>query len=197
MDRNGNHKSQFAKPGATRFNAKRATRQLSGRPKVFWRSILKRISDFFRLRRIKQYLLAVILLLVVAAVSGCHTLGFYGQALKGQYQIIAHQESIEKMDADEKTPEALRQRFRLLRELRQFADQNLKLPLDGHYRKYVDVHRPYVVWNVEAAPEFSMQPKTWWYPLVGSLEYRGYFSEQKANRSEERRVGKECISWWA
>jgi predicted aminopeptidase len=36
------------------------------------------------------------------------------------------------------------------------------------------------VWNVEAAPEFSMQPKTWWYPLLGSLEYRGYFSKQGA-----------------
>jgi predicted aminopeptidase len=33
---------------------------------------------------------------------------------------------------------------------------------------------------VEAAPEFSMQPKTWWYPLVGSLEYRGYFSKNGA-----------------
>ena len=117
---------------------------------------------------------------MVAAVSGCHTLGFYGQALKGQYEIVAHQEAIEKLEADPQTPEALRQRFRLLQELRQFAHQNLRLPLDGHYRKYVDVHRPYVVWNVEAAPEFSMQPRTWWYPLVGSLEYRGYFSKNGA-----------------
>jgi predicted aminopeptidase len=52
--------------------------------------------------------------------------------------------------------------------------------VDDHYRKYVDVHRSYVVWNVEAAPEFSMQPKSWWYPLVGSLEYRGYFSKSGA-----------------
>ena len=54
--------------------------------------------------------------------------------------------------------------------------------MDGHYRKYVDVHRPFVVWNVEAAPEFSMEPKSWWYPLVGSLDYRGYFSERGAQR---------------
>src|SRR5262249_37828530 len=112
--------------------------------------------------------------------SGCHTLGFYGQAVKGQYQIFAHQKPITKLIEDQQTPDALRQRFRLLEELRRFADQSLKLPLDGHYRKYVDVHRPYVVWNVEAAPEFSMAPKTWWYPLVGSLEYRGYFAREGA-----------------
>jgi predicted aminopeptidase len=44
----------------------------------------------------------------------------------------------------------------------------------------VDLHRPFVVWSVEAAPEFSLEPKAWWYPFVGSLEYRGYFSEQSA-----------------
>lgn len=142
--------------------------------------ILNRIRALIGPKRIRKYLPGLLLLLVVAAVSGCHTLGFYGQALKGQYQIVAHQEAIEKLIADPQTPEELRQRFRLLLQLRQFAHTNLMLPADGHYRKYVDVHRPYVVWNVEAAPEFSMQPKTWWYPLVGSLEYRGYFSKQGA-----------------
>jgi predicted aminopeptidase len=42
------------------------------------------------------------------------------------------------------------------------------------------------VWNVQAAPEFSLQPRTWWYPMVGSLEYRGYFSEQGARHYAAR-----------
>ena len=70
--------------------------------------------------------------------------------------------------------------MQLVSKLRDFADRDLKLPVNGHYRKYVDVHRTFVVWNVEAAPEFSMEPKSWWYPLVGSLEYRGYFAESNA-----------------
>ena len=121
-----------------------------------------------------------LLLMVVLGVSGCHTLGFYGQAVKGQYQIFAHQESIDKLMATAGTPERLKQRFELLRDLRSFASKQLNLPTDNHYRKYVDVHRPFVVWNVEAAPELSMEPKTWWYPLLGSLEYRGYFSKTGA-----------------
>jgi len=119
-------------------------------------------------------------LLVGFGVSGCHTLSFYGQAVKGQYQIFAHQQSIEKLMAAKDTPAPLKQRFELLRDLRAFAQSDLKLPTDDHYRKYVDVHRPFVVWNVEAAAEFSMEPKTWWYPLLGSLEYRGYFSKSGA-----------------
>ena len=79
-----------------------------------------------------------------------------------------------------RTPAPLKERLELLVDLRAFANHDLKLPVDGHYRKYVDVHRPFVVWNVEAAPEFSLEPKSWWYPLLGSLEYRGYFSKQGA-----------------
>jgi len=120
------------------------------------------------------------MLLVVVVVSGCKTISFYAQAIKGQYQIFAHERKVQKLLSDEKTPEALKKRFEVLEEIRAFADKDLKLPVDGHYQKYVDVGRPYVVWNVQAAPEFSMQPKTWWYPLVGSLDYRGYFSNSGA-----------------
>src|SRR5882724_3067388 len=150
-----------------------------------------------RVNPARKWLLGSALLAVILIVSGCQTLSFYGQAIRGQYQLLAHRQPIEKLVTDSSTPARLKTQLELLQKLRAFAGTELKLPVDGHYTKYVDVHRRFVVWNVEAAPEFSMEPKTWWYPLVGSLEYRGYFSEQKANRSEERRVGKECISWWA
>jgi len=35
---------------------------------------------------------------------------------------------------------------------------------------------------VYAAPEFSTESKKWWYPLVGSLKYRGFFNEKDARR---------------
>jgi len=138
------------------------------------------IKFFRKLSRTRKYWITACFLAVIVGVSGCHTLSFYGQAVKGQYQLIAHRQSIEKLVRDPGTPVRLKKQLELVQKLRAFAAQDLKLPVDGHYLKYVDVHRPFVVWNVEAAPEFSMEPKTWWYPLVGSLEYRGYFSEHRA-----------------
>jgi predicted aminopeptidase len=135
--------------------------------------------------RIRKGLIALALVAVVGAVSGCQTLNFYRQALKGQYELLAQARPVQELLADPQTAERLKQRLRLLLNLRVFAEQHLKLPVDGHYRKYVDVHRPFVVWNVEAAPEFSMQPKSWWYPLVGRLKYRGYFSERGARHYAE------------
>jgi predicted aminopeptidase len=132
-------------------------------------------------RRLRKRLLAPALLLALLVMSGCQSLSYYGQAIKGQYQIVAHQERIEKLLADPQTPAPLKAKLQLVLDLRSFAQKDLKLPVDGHYQKYVDLHRPFVVWDVEAAPEFSLEPKKWWYPLVGSLEYRGYFSEPSAH----------------
>lgn len=137
--------------------------------------------------RCRRKWLAVLLLgAVVAAVSGCQTIGYYTQAARGQYQILANEKRIDKLIFDPQTPAELRQKLELIQKLRAFAKDSLKLPADNNYLKYSDVHRPYVVWNVQAAPKFSLQPRTWWYPLVGSLEYRGYFSEAGAHRYAAR-----------
>jgi len=133
-----------------------------------------------KVRFARKWLL-MLLLPALAIVSGCSTFKFYTQAIHGQYEIFAHQKSVEKLIADPQTPADLKKQLELVQELRAFAKTELKLPVDGHYRRYADVHRQYVVWNVEAAPEFSLEAKTWWYPLVGSLEYRGYFSERGAS----------------
>lgn len=133
-------------------------------------------------RRLRKWALAPALLLAVLAMSGCRTLSFYSQAIKGQYQIVAHQQKIQKLLADPQTSAPLRAKLELVQDLRAFARKNLQLPVDGHYEKYADVHRRFVVWNVEAAPEFSLEPKSWWYPFVGSLDYRGYFSKEGARK---------------
>ncbi len=133
-------------------------------------------------RRRRRWLLAPALLLAVLAMSGCQNLSYYGQAIKGHYQVVAQRQKIEKLLADPQTPAPLKAKLQLVQDLRAFAVKDLHLPVDGHYEKYADVQRPFVVWNVEAAPEFSLEPKAWWYPFVGSLEYRGYFTEPGARK---------------
>lgn len=124
--------------------------------------------------------------LAVVAVTGCNTIGYYKQAAGGQYQILARQEPIPKVLARTNTTGKLREQLQLVLELRQFAESELHLKTDGHYAKYADLKRPHVVWNVYAAPAFSMEPKRWWYPIVGSLKYRGFFSEQDARECAAR-----------
>jgi predicted aminopeptidase len=119
---------------------------------------------------------------MIGALSGCQTIRFYGQLAAGQYQILAHQTAIDKLIQDPATDPNLKTQLKLVLRLRQFAAQELKLQPDGSYLKYVDLHRPFVVWNVNVAPRLSLQPKTWWFPIVGSVSYLGYFNEDGARR---------------
>jgi predicted aminopeptidase len=135
-------------------------------------------------RQVRSGLAALLLfgvaLHLAAFVTGCSTAGFYCQAARGQLEIWSGQESVDYLLKDPALPADLRERFLVVGGLRQFAREDLGLPVDGHYWKYIDLRREYVIWNVQAAPELSLQPKTWWYPFLGRQEYRGYFSEQAA-----------------
>ncbi len=129
------------------------------------------------------------LLLAVSGIlllSGC----YYLQAARGQLEVLGKREPVDEVIADSGTPEDLARRLELLRDARQFAIDELGLPDNDSYRSYSDLERDYVVWNVFAAPEFSLEPKTWCYPIVGCVSYRGYFSERKARRHAERLAGR-------
>jgi predicted aminopeptidase len=137
-------------------------------------------------KRGRFWLLGLAGALMVIAFSGCESVGFYRQAVGGEYQILAHQQPIQKLLQDTNTPGALRQRFAEVLKIREFAQNELKLPADDSYLKYVDLHRRFVVWTVTVAPELSLEPKTWWFPIVGRASYRGYFSEKGARRYAEK-----------
>ncbi len=132
-------------------------------------------------QRWRKWGITLLLALVAATFTGCRTLKFYGQAISGQFDILARQEPVDRLLNSTNTSPKLKRQLVLLQELRTFAERQLDLKVDGHYRKYADLERPFVVWNVEAAREFSLEPKTWWYPMVGRLEYRGFFSRKAAS----------------
>ena len=93
---------------------------------------------------------------------------------------------IEKIVSDPETSPTLRTQLEMAIEIRDFAARELGLPDDASYRTYVDVGAPYVVWNVVATPEFSLDPKTWCFLVVGCLAYRGYFDRADAERHAQQ-----------
>ena len=124
----------------------------------------------------------VVFLLCCLCLHGC----YYVQAVQGQWELSRRSIAIAEVIDDAETPAELASRLQLVREARQFAVDELGLPDNETYRTYADIERDYVVWNVFAAPEFSLQPKTWCYPIVGCVSYRGYFHENDAEREARR-----------
>ena len=117
-----------------------------------------------------------VLVLIGVSLNGCYLL----ESAQGQLSLMSKRRPIARVVADPGTPADVRKQLEAVAQIREFASRNLHLPDNGSYRTYADVGRPYVVWNVVAAPEFSVEPKEWCYPIVGCVAYRGYFVERRA-----------------
>ena len=90
---------------------------------------------------------------------------------------------IPEVIADPQAPPPLKQRLERAQQIRRYASTELALPDNGSYTRYADIKRPYVVWNVFATPELSLQLKQWCYPIVGCAGYRGYFEREAADQA--------------
>jgi len=126
---------------------------------------------------------------LAAALTSCGT-GYYLQAAAGQAALVRAREPIEQVLADPATPESVRRQLLVVDNALLYARLELGLPATKSYHHYADVGRTSVVWNVFAAPEFSVEPRVWCYPVAGCATYRGWFSEQKARDFGARRAAR-------
>lgn len=119
-------------------------------------------------------------MVAVSGLTGCTSVSYYAQSLEGHVKIMTARQDVAKLIVDPSTPEALRAKMASASAIRQFATDELALPDNKSYRSYVDVGRDSVTWAVFAAPEFSLAPRTWCFPVFGCVPYRGYFSKDSA-----------------
>lgn len=124
----------------------------------------------------------IVFLLACLSLAGCTSSAYYMQAVRGHMDLMDRRVPVETVLADPATPPAVKARLEVARDARAFAVTELALPDNGSYTSYVRVDGRAVVWNVYAAGEFSLTPKTWCFPVAGCVVYRGYFHEEDARR---------------
>jgi predicted aminopeptidase len=107
---------------------------------------------------------------------------FYWQAIGGQFELLRKRTPLEDVLADPTLDAQTKATLAKVPEIRRFAAEELLLPRNQSYTTYVDLGRPYVVFNVIATDEFSVNPKRWCYPFTGCVAYRGFFSRDSAER---------------
>ncbi|MES2683445.1 MAG: aminopeptidase [Pseudomonadota bacterium] len=125
--------------------------------------------------------LAVLLLL-----SSCSTVSYYSHVLRGGLSVLQAREPIDRIIADPRRDATLRARLKGVQAARQFAVKALALPDNDSYTEYSELHRPFVVWNVFAAPELSLTAITHCFPIAGCVGYRGYYDQKLATSEAER-----------
>ena len=116
----------------------------------------------------------------MVCLTGCANLAYYWQSATGHLQMMTAAKPVEDWMSAEESPQRLKARLALSQRIRDFGVAELKLPDNPSYRRYADLRRAAVVWNVVAAPAYSVTLKDWCFPVTGCVTYKGYFDEAKA-----------------
>ena len=143
-----------------------------------WRQQISAGGQWVRAR--KRALAAAGTLLLLGLSVGCAQIRYYAQAVQGQSSLLLQAKPVDDWLQDPALDPKLRTRLQQAKTIRQFAVTELGLPQNGSYQSYVDIHRPYVLWNVVATDEFSFNPRSWCFPVAGCVSYRGYYNQADA-----------------
>ena len=135
----------------------------------------------------RRPLRAAAVLLLLPLLAGCTAAGYYWQGFRGQLDLLERARPIPAVLATTEDP-ALKRKLERVLAIREYASRELALPDNPSYRSYTDLGRRFVLWNVFAAPELSLEPRQWCFPVAGCVNYRGYFDEAAA-RAEAARLG--------
>jgi len=138
-----------------------------------------------QLRRSPYSWLILLGTLVGSIGSGCSPI-YVLRAAYEEGKILWRREPIANFIQNAEVPQDTNEKLRLVLAVREYARDVLKLNVRGSYSSYSYVDRPDLTYIVVAAPKTELRPYTWWFLIVGSVPYKGYFSKQDAEAEIER-----------
>jgi len=127
----------------------------------------------------KVFIPALILILLILGFYTRHWLVYGFNQLKGQLNIIYNAQPIGEVIENPLTPDSVKAKLILIREIKKYAVDSLGLAETNNYETYYDQKGKPALWVLTAAPEFKMEPYKWKFPFLGSLSYKGFFQKQK------------------
>jgi len=128
----------------------------------------------------------LVVLGVLLLASGCQQACYIAQAAYGQDDIAWRARPIEKVIADSGTPERTRELLSIIDDVKRYGEAH-GMAATSNYKEYVELPRSAAVYVVSAAPPLKLESLTWWFPIVGSVPYLGFFNADDA-KSEARRL---------
>lgn len=122
-----------------------------------------------------------VLVALALAATGCLQVGYLAQAAAGQDDISYRARPIGDVLEDRSVSAHTRSMLSLIADVKAFGERHGIDPT-GNYREYVELDRPVVVYVVSASHPLRFELVTWWFPIVGSVPYLGWFNKRDAEK---------------
>lgn len=125
-------------------------------------------------------------LAAIPAIFGACSPGYVLRAGWEEAKILRDRRPIQEVVHDTTTTPEKRGKLRLVEDAREFSVRELGLDAGDSFTSYAELKSDTLLLVVSAVPEFELTWKTWWFPIVGRVPYRGYFHFDRAIRDAEK-----------
>ncbi|OGP53002.1 MAG: hypothetical protein A2Y65_04320 [Deltaproteobacteria bacterium RBG_13_52_11] len=113
-------------------------------------------------------------------LTSCANTLYIGKLAWGEAKIVGGSVPYEEILGDEEVKQQIKEGIRLVQEVKEFSQQKLGLYLDDCYETFYRVKGDALIYLVSACPKDSLEPHTWRFPIVGEVEYKGFFNRADA-----------------
>ena len=137
-------------------------------------------------RIIKRSALAFVSVVLLLVLFNWELVSYAGRQAYGQLNIIWNARPVEEILEDPNFADSLKTKLRFIEEVRKYAIDSLGLKDTRNYKTLYDQQGKEIMWVVTASEPFRLRPKEWHFPVLGSVPYKGFFSQDRALQLKEQ-----------
>lgn len=127
--------------------------------------------------------LAVVALAAAVGAWACSPV-YVIKAGLAEAKILRARRPIPEVLADPATDDATKGKLAYIVEARRFAAEEMGVDPGDAYTMYTKLERDTLAMVLSAAEKDRLVPKTWWFPIVGRMPYKGYFDDDDARKAQ-------------
>lgn len=139
-------------------------------------------------------LLAVATVVIAASCTACSPV-YVVKAGIAEIGILRARQPIHEVLNDSTVDADTRGKLAYVVEARRFAAEELGIDVGDSYTMFTQLDRDTLAMVVTAAYPDRLVPKTWWFPIVGHVPYKGHFSLQSALDEEAGLIAEGYDTW--
>ena len=133
----------------------------------------------------KKIFLGLLGLLLILGLYYRELVSYGYMQAKGQLQILFNTEPVTEVLKDPSFPDSLKQRLRLIGEIKQFAIDSLGLDSSDSYTEFYNQHGKPILWVLTASEKYRLVPRQWDFPVIGTFAYKGFFDSTRAQQEQQ------------
>ena len=134
-------------------------------------------------RKIKKVLVVTLLAATIPFSAGCE-LGYVVRQGLHQVRLLAQRRPVGEVLADPSVDAGVKDRIRLVQEVRAFGENHLGLRTSHAYETFIEIQGDAVAYVVSACPKDRLEPYLWRFPIVGQFPYKGFFRREEAEEEK-------------